>query len=273
MEDDDARDSSRRCGDQPPGGSRCRPERSRLHGDGNLGRAVSVREGRQQHGGATLGAGVRGPGGRRFGLVLVVMGGAHRAHPRACRRRRPGRPCACRRSGGGAGVASGPQGEGEDGNDRPAPAAAASTWAILAAAAAGSWMGAMRSAHDHQNQTEPSAARAAYTCSESCAAVLLTTLTNGYRPSEVTVAVKPRPFRSAARSSRWLITSSAATVSGIVVLHRSSPWGMIAVEPVRTRPQLMSLAEPAGLLYPREGRLGTSFASVAVPHGIWRCRA
>jgi hypothetical protein len=81
----------------------------------------------------------------------------------------------------------------------------------------------MRSAHDHQNHTDPSGTGAAYTCSDSCAVVLLTTLTDGYRPSGVIVVVKPRPFRSAARASRWLITSSAATVSGIVVIRPSSP--------------------------------------------------
>ncbi len=64
--------------------------------------------------------------------------------------------------------------------------AVASTWPI----------GAMRSAHDHQNHSDPSSAVAAYTFSESCAVTLLTTRTQGGPPPSKTVVTKPRLDRS-----------------------------------------------------------------------------
>jgi hypothetical protein len=96
-----------------------------------------------------------------------------------------------------------------------------STYAILNAAVSTSPIGAMRSAHDHQNHHEPSSAGAAYIVSDSFAAARLTTRAHSCFSVRVTRAMKPRPFRSAARASTRPIASQVASLSGAVISYPS----------------------------------------------------
>src|SRR5271166_3531860 len=87
------------------------------------------------------------------------------------------------------------------------------TRATLSAVTPTSPIGAMRSAHDHQNHSDPSSAGAAYTFSESCVVARLTTRTHGGPPPCMTMVMKPRLDRSAPSASRPFAAPSTVRVS------------------------------------------------------------